>query len=79
MALLKKLLKGLTRTKQRFVGGLKTLLAGRTVDAELLGELEAVLIQADIGVQTATRICEDLQVAHRDILIAKGDDVIAFL
>ena len=79
MALLKKLLKGLARTKQRFVGGLKAMLAGRTVDAELLGELEAVLIQADIGVQTAARICEDLQVARRDNRIAKGDDVIDFL
>ena len=79
MALLKKLLKGLTRTKQRFVGGLKALLTGRTVDAELLEELEAVLIQADIGVKAAVRICEDLQTAQHEKRIAKGEDVIEFL
>jgi len=79
MALLKKLLKGLSRTKERFVGGLRALLTGRGIDAKLLDELEAMLIQADIGVKSATTICRDLQAAHTDGRIEKGDDVLEFL
>jgi fused signal recognition particle receptor len=76
---LEKLSRGLSRTRQRFVGSLKTLLTGRVLDDELLGELEARLIQADMGVATAARIREDLQAAAKDGRIARGDDVIAFL
>lgn len=79
MALLKKLLKGLSRTKERFVGGLRALLTGRGIDAKLLEELEAMLIQADIGVKSATTICRDLQAAHADGRIDKGEDVLEFL
>ena len=79
MALFKRLLKGLSRTKQRFVGGLRTLLTGRRIDAALLDELEATLIQADIGVNTAMTICNDLQEAHHAGRIDKGEDVIDFL
>lgn len=79
MALLKKLLKGLSRTKERFVGGLRALLTGRGVDAELLDELEAMLIQADIGVKSAMTICQDLQTAHAEGRIEKGEDVLDFL
>jgi fused signal recognition particle receptor len=76
---MKKLAGGLSRTRQKFVGGLRSLLSGRTIDAELLEELEAVLIQADIGVKSATQICEDLQIARSENRIEKGDDVIEFL
>jgi fused signal recognition particle receptor len=79
MALLKKLLKGLRRTKERFVGGLRALLTGRGIDAELLDELEAMLIQADIGVKSAATICRDLQTAHEEGRIDKGEDVLEFL
>lgn len=79
MALLKKLLKGLSRTKERFVGGLRSLLTGRAVDAALLDELEAMLIQADLGVQSAMKFCEDLQEANKDGRIAKGEEVLDFL
>ncbi|MCD4823660.1 MAG: signal recognition particle-docking protein FtsY [Phycisphaerae bacterium] len=83
MALFKKafskLAKGLSRTKSRFVGGLRSMLAGRQIDADLLDDLEATLIQADLGVAAATRICQDLQTAHKEKHIAKGEDVIDFL
>jgi fused signal recognition particle receptor len=79
MALLKKLLKGLSRTKERFVGGLHALLAGRKIDAALLDELEAMLIQADIGVKSAMTIIEDLQAASKDGKIDKGEQVMDFL
>jgi fused signal recognition particle receptor len=79
MAILKKLIKGLSRTKQVLVGGLKSLLTGRQITPELLDELEATLIQADIGVHSATKICSDLQEAYKEKRIQKGEEVIDFL
>jgi fused signal recognition particle receptor len=79
MAILGRLLKGLSRTHDRLVGGLRSLLSGKTIDADLLDELEATLIQADIGVQTAGRIRQDLQTARQEGRLARGDDVIGFL
>lgn len=79
MALIQTLLRGLRRTKERFVGGLRALLAGRTIDAKLLEELEAMLLQADIGVKATTAILADLQAAHAEGRIEKGEDVLEFL
>ena len=74
-----KLRGGLARTKERFVGSLRSLLAGRRLDEQLLRELEQRLIEADIGVATAMRIRQDLQTAHREKRIEKGDEVLEFL
>ncbi len=74
-----KLAAGLSRTRQMFVGSLRSMLAGRQIDEELLEDLCAQLIQADIGVKSATKICEDLQAAYKEKRISKGEDVIAFL
>ncbi|MHC4561760.1 MAG: signal recognition particle-docking protein FtsY, partial [Planctomycetota bacterium] len=79
MAILKKLLSGLSRTREKFVLSLRSLLVGRKLDAALLDELEEMLISADFGVGSTMRICEDLQAAHRDGRIDKGEDVIEFL
>jgi len=80
MALFGKILsRGLTRTKQRFVDGLKSLLAGRKLDDQLLEELEAKLLEADIGVATTDRICSDLQAAYKEKRIEKGEDILEFL
>jgi len=76
---LQKLAKGLSKTKERFVGGLRAMLTGRNIDEDLLEELEAKLIQADVGVQAATQIVEDLREAHKDGRVEKGEDVIGFL
>jgi fused signal recognition particle receptor len=71
--------KGLERTKQRFVGGLQSLLGGRKIDEQLLEELEEKLIEADIGVATAMRLTEDLQDAYRQKKITTGEEVLEFL
>ena len=76
---IKKLAAGLARTKQKLIGGLRSLLVGRKLDQDLLGELEQKLIEADIGVATALRIREDLQAAYKEKRIEKGEDVIDFL
>jgi fused signal recognition particle receptor len=74
-----KLAKGLGRTKQRFVGGLRSLLAGREIDSELMDELEALLIQADIGISATRQICDDLRTARKDGRVTRGEDVLDFL
>lgn len=83
MALFRKALEkfktGLNRTRERFAKSLKTLLAGRKLDSTLLGELEQMLIEADLGVASAFKICEDLQRAYEEKRIENGDQVIDFL
>jgi fused signal recognition particle receptor len=52
----------LTKTRQGLLRKIDRLLSGRRViDAELLEELEEVLISSDLGVQTTTHIMQDLQ------------------
>ena len=74
-----KLSSGLTRTKQKFLGGLKSLLSGRALDAELLDELEARLIEADFGVAATRRITDDLQLAYKEKRLTRGEEVLEFL
>jgi len=74
-----KLTAGLARTRQRFVGSLRSLLSGRRLDAALLDEIQANLIQADVGVATAERICQDLQAAYEQKRLTDGEEVIEFL
>jgi len=69
----------LARTREKFVASVKTLLTGRQLDETLLEELEARLIQADLGVAASRKICEDLQAAYKDKRIARGEDVLPFL
>ena len=74
-----KLAAGLSRTRQKFIGSLKSLLSGRKLDDRLLDDLEETLIQADMGVASAMRIRGDLQQAFTDKRIEKGDQAIDFL
>jgi len=76
---IEKLAAGLSRTRQRLGESLRSLLAGRQLDSRLLDDLEARLIEADIGVATAVKIRQDLQKAYEEKRIAKGEDVIALL
>jgi len=83
MALFKKVIQhlaqGLTRTRERFTAGLRALLTGRRVDAELLDELEERLIAADMGVAEAMRIRQDLEAARDEGRIEQGEQVLDFL
>jgi fused signal recognition particle receptor len=76
---IEKIASGLTRTRQKLMGGLKSLLAGRQLNESLLHDLEEKLIEADMGVATVTRICEDLKTAYHEKRIEKGDEAIEFL
>ncbi|NLF29277.1 MAG: signal recognition particle-docking protein FtsY [Planctomycetes bacterium] len=75
-----KLAASLTKTRQKFVRSIQSVLPfGRKIDEDLLDELEETLIAGDIGVKTATQICEDLREAYRAKKIASAEEVIPFL
>ena len=58
----KELEEGLGRTKEGFFGRLKRAIAGRTtVDADVLDDLEEVLITSDVGVETTVKIIEAIE------------------
>jgi fused signal recognition particle receptor len=76
---LEKLARGLSRTRQKLISSLKTFLTGRALDSETMDDLEAVLLQADMGVATVARIRQDLEAAAKDKRISRGDDVVEFL
>lgn len=53
---------GLTKTKESFFGKLARAVAGKsTVDAEVLDNLEEVLIGADVGVNTTVKIIDRIE------------------
>jgi len=56
-----RLKEGLEKTRTSFVHKLTSLLSGRKIDAELLEELEAILLSADIGVDTTEKILEGIK------------------
>jgi fused signal recognition particle receptor len=54
--------KGLEKTKESFFGKITRAVAGKsTVDEEVLDELEAALISADVGLDTTVRIIERIE------------------
>ena len=58
----KELEEGLEKTKEGFFGRLKRAIAGRsTVDADVLDDLEEVLITSDVGVETTVKIIEAIE------------------
>ena len=57
-----KLKAGLSRTRAQLTEGLSSLLLGKkTIDTELLEELEAQLIRADLGVTTTQKLLDELK------------------
>jgi fused signal recognition particle receptor len=53
---------GLAKTRGGFIARLNSLFGtGREIDEEALGELEAILFSADIGVHTATKLLESVR------------------
>jgi len=61
-----RLKQGLSRTKQNLLGPLEDLLKRGKLDEEFYADLEAVLIQADVGVSTADKLLARLQERVRE-------------
>ena len=70
---------GLARTANAFGVGLRSLLTGRRLDDEVVDEIEARLIAADVGVRAATEIVEELRDSVRKGELERGEDAIDFL
>ncbi len=55
----------LTKTRRNFADGVGRILTGkRKIDAEVLEQIEELLITADVGVQTATELIERISAAR---------------
>jgi len=69
---------GLKRSSDQLTGSITAVFTKRKLDAATLEELEDVLIQADLGIETATAITETLRRDRFDRDVS-GDDVRAVL
>ncbi|MHC4976743.1 MAG: signal recognition particle-docking protein FtsY [Planctomycetota bacterium] len=74
-----KISKGLSRTRESFASGLRTLITGRTLDEDLLRDLERALIQADVGVQASRALIGSLRDAWKSGQITQSDEVLGHL
>lgn len=71
--LFQRLQAGLSKTRKNFVDKFEALFSGRTVDEELMEELEDLLIQADVGVNTTLKLMERLRAAVKEEKITAAD------
>jgi fused signal recognition particle receptor len=53
--------KGLSKTRKSFFGRIATMLGGSEIDEDTWDDIEAILIQADLGVQTTERVIKELK------------------
>jgi len=63
--ILKKWTDGLARTRKSAFGRIANLLGASEIDDETWEQLEALLVQADLGIETTTEIVESLQAQAR--------------
>ena len=76
---LEKVKKGLAKTRDVFIGGLRSILVGRKLSDELLEELERAMLQADMGVSTTMRLIDGLRTAYKEGKIQEGDQALEYL
>lgn len=70
---------GLGKTREVFVASVRSLLLGRRLDENLIGELERRLLEADVGVKTTTRWIETIRRDFQAGRIQSGDHVLDYL
>ncbi len=76
----KKLAQGLLKTKENIVSKLKTAVGlHKKIDAELLDEIEEILISADISVETTGKVVDNLKVRVAKQGIDNSDEVYGLL
>jgi fused signal recognition particle receptor len=75
-----KLKSGLKKTQERIAGGLRAVLTvGRSLDEELIEEIEEQLYVADVGPRAVMRLCDQLRDAYKKGEITKAEEVLPFL
>ncbi len=71
--------KGLTKTRESFVSSLRSVLAGKQLDDELIKEIEKRLIQSDVGVKATRILIDGIKADYKAGTLTKGEDVIEYL
>jgi fused signal recognition particle receptor len=66
---------GLAKTRQSFFGRIAQMLGNTDIDDETWDDVEALLIQADLGVETTARVIDDLKARIRKEGITKAEQV----
>ena len=74
-----RLKEGLTKTRDSFVGKLRSIISGRTIDAALLNDIEEVLIISDVGVTTSEKIIARLKERVKRDNITESELIIGIL
>lgn len=75
-----KIKEGLSKTRDAMHDKIAAVVPiGGRVDEEMLDEIEAILIQSDIGLDTAVEIIEELRSAVRSERVSDGDGVMRML
>ncbi|CVK17695.1 signal recognition particle-docking protein FtsY [Sporomusa sphaeroides] len=80
MGFFDKLKAGLEKTRKSFTEKIEQLVIGyATIDDEFLDDLEAVLLSADVGVATTSKLMAEIRKGIKDKLINSPDDLKPFL
>ncbi|MDL1899732.1 signal recognition particle-docking protein FtsY [Anaerolineae bacterium CFX9] len=66
---------GMSKTRQSFFGRIASMLSGGSIDDETWDDIEALLIQADVGVETTAAILEDVKNRVRKQGVRSAEDV----
>ncbi len=75
-----KIKSGLTRTRSAMVDGITAVLpVGGRIDEDTIDDIEAILIQADVGLDTAADIIDELRQRAREERLNGAEDVIGLL
>lgn len=74
--------RGLAKTRKSFFGRIANMLGNSEIDSDTWDDIEAILIQADVGVETTGRIIKELKsrgITKNDVLQTQLRDVMASL
>jgi fused signal recognition particle receptor len=74
-----KLKQGLSKTRESFVSSLRSVLAGKQLDDELIKEIEKRLIQSDVGLAATRLLIDGIKKDYKAGTLTKGEDVIEYL
>lgn len=78
-SVLGKLKQGLERTRDTFIAQVRSILVGKALSDELIRELEARLIQSDVGVRTTRRLIEGIRTDYKAGKQTRGEDALDYL
>lgn len=80
ISFLEKLKQGLKKTREGFIGRLESLVKGRRViDADLLDEIEELLIEADLGVGVVTEVIDGVKRRVAEGRVTSPDEIMGLL